>query len=80
MSKVKAKISGFVAPDGVHVLLTEGEEYDTGHPLVQARPDLFTDPPAPRRPALRSKGKVTEKAAPSAHPEPTASKPKRGDG
>lgn len=44
MSTVKATYDGFVGHDGVPVLLVDGAEYDADHPLVQARPDLFTEP------------------------------------
>lgn len=55
--KVQSKYSGFVGVDGVPVLVHEGEDYDSEHPLVQARPDLFTEPKrAPGRP-LGSKNK-----------------------
>jgi hypothetical protein len=47
MSTVKATYSGWVAPDGVPVLLSAGEEYETDHPLVRARPDLFDMPATP---------------------------------
>jgi hypothetical protein len=56
MSKVKAKVGGFVGHEGVPVLLVEGEERDADDALVQARPDLFTEPPAPRRVAQRMTG------------------------
>lgn len=45
MSKVKATYDGFVGHEGVPVLLHDGDEYDSGHPLVAARPELFTSPP-----------------------------------
>jgi hypothetical protein len=52
VSKVYAIYSGFVGLDGVPVLLTDGAEYDDSHPLVQARPELFTEPRrSPGRPA-----------------------------
>ena len=55
--KVQATYSGFVGVDGVPVLLGVGDEYDDSHPLVQARPDLFTEPRrSPGRP-LGSKNK-----------------------
>ncbi len=51
MSKVNAKIDGFVGVDGVPVLLAVGDEYDDSHPLVAAHPDLFTEPKrSPGRP------------------------------
>jgi hypothetical protein len=51
VSKVTATYSGFVGLDGVPVLLNDGDEYDETHPLVQRRPDLFTEPRrAPGRP------------------------------
>lgn len=49
MSKVQATYSGFVGLDGVPVLLTEGAEYDEGHPMVQAHPQMFTEPPTRRQ-------------------------------
>lgn len=57
MSKVQATYSGFVGHEGVPVLLHDGDEYDSDHSLVQARPELFTDPPAPKRPLARGKTK-----------------------
>lgn len=58
MSTVKATFSGFVGLDGVPVLVHEGEVWDAGHPLVQARPELFTEPAAePKRPTIRGKSK-----------------------
>lgn len=57
MSKVYATYSGFVGFDGVPVLLADGAEYDDTHPLVQAHPELFTEPRrSPGRP-LGSKNK-----------------------
>lgn len=61
MSKVHATYSGFVGLDGVPVLLNDGDEYDDGHPLVQARPDLFTEPPTRRQ----QRQAAAEKAAPA---------------
>lgn len=49
MSKVQATYSGFVGHDGVPVLLTEGAEYDENHPVVQANPGMFTEPPTRRQ-------------------------------
>lgn len=62
MSKVNAKVSGFVGLNGVPVLLTSGDEYDDQHPLVLARPDLFTEPRrAPGRPlGSRNKDKPSD--------------------
>jgi hypothetical protein len=59
MSKVKAKIDGFMTVDGTPVLLAAGDEFDSDHPLVRARPELFTEPvEEPKRPVLsRVKGK-----------------------
>lgn len=66
MSKVKATYGGFVGFEGVPVLLHEGEEYDAGHPLVAARPELFSEPvSAPKRPVLRGK-KAAEEPQPPA--------------
>ena len=49
MSKVNATYSGFVSHEGVPVLLSAGDEFEADHPLVAARPDLFTKPPAPKQ-------------------------------
>ena len=60
MTTVKSVCDGFVAVDGVPVLLSPGDEYESDHPLVVARPDLFdAPPPEPKRPILggRTKGK-----------------------
>ncbi len=57
MSKVTATYSGFVPVDGVPVQLQDGDEYEADHPLVQARPELFTEPepaPAPVKPAPKT--------------------------
>ncbi len=62
MSKVTATYSGFVPVDGVPVQLQDGDEYEADHPLVVARPELFTEPepePEPVKPAA----KATTKAA-----------------
>jgi hypothetical protein len=59
VSKVNAVIEGWVTAGGVPVLLAVGDEYDDTHPLVQSRPDLFTEPKrAPGRP-VGSKNKPT---------------------
>jgi len=44
MSMVKAIVNGFVGHDGVPILLHDGDEYDSEHPLVQAHPEMFTEP------------------------------------
>jgi len=44
MSTVKATFNGFVGHEGVPVLLHDGDEYEADHPLVEARPELFTEP------------------------------------
>jgi hypothetical protein len=49
MSTVKATFDGFVGLNGVPVLLHDGDEYDMEHPLVQAHPDLFTEPATRRQ-------------------------------
>ena len=49
MSTVKATYDGFVGLNGVPVLLNEGDEYDSEHPLVQQHPDMFTEPPTRRQ-------------------------------
>lgn len=66
MSKVTATYDGFVPVDGVPVQLQSGDEYETDHPLVQARPELFTKPepdpapePAPVKPAAKTAAKST---------------------
>lgn len=56
MSKVLATYDGFVGLESVPVLLATGDEYDSDHPLVVARPELFTEAPAePKRPTVRGK-------------------------
>ena len=59
MSTVKALYTCWVdATNTGAVMLREGEEHDTDSALVQARPDLFTEPaPEPKRPILSRKGK-----------------------
>ena len=59
MSTVKALYTCWVdATESGAVMLREGEEHDVEHPLVKARPDLFTEPaPEPKRPILSRKGK-----------------------
>jgi hypothetical protein len=60
MSKVTATYSGFVPVDGVPVQLQSGDEYEADHPLVQARPELFTEPePEPVKPAAKAAAKAT---------------------
>jgi hypothetical protein len=60
MSTVKATYDGFVGLNGVPVLLHDGDEYDSEHPLVQAQPDKFTEPRrAPAKPAV-TKGKASD--------------------
>jgi hypothetical protein len=44
VSKVTAVIDGWVNATGVPVLLEVGDEYEDSHPLVQSRPELFTEP------------------------------------
>lgn len=44
MSTVKATIDGFVGFNGVPILLHDGDDYDSEHPLVQAHPEMFTEP------------------------------------
>jgi hypothetical protein len=44
MSTVQAQIDGFVGYSGGEVRLHFGEEYPANHPLVEERPDLFTQP------------------------------------
>lgn len=58
MSTVKATYSGFVGYKGQPVVMHEGDVWDVEHPLVQARPELFTEPvPEPKRPTIRGRGK-----------------------
>lgn len=58
MSKVNALIDGWVVAEGVPTLLAVGDEFDETHPLVQTRPDLFSEPKrAPGRP-LGSRNKT----------------------
>lgn len=65
MSKVTATFDGFVGHNGVPVQLQSGDEYDSEHSLVQARPDLFTEPePEPVKPA--TKATAVKPAAPKA--------------
>lgn len=53
MSTVKAIIDGFVGFSGVPILLHDGDEYDAEHPLVQAHPEMFTEPRrAPVKPTV----------------------------
>lgn len=65
MSKVTATFNGFVGHEGVPVQLHHGAEYDSEHPLAQARPDLFTEPEAakieepPKAPAKTATAKAT---------------------
>lgn len=77
MSKVKAKVGGFVGHEGVPVLLVEGEQRDENDPLVKARPDLFTEPP--KRPVLRGRGKAAPMDAEESPAEPKAA-PVKGKG
>lgn len=79
MSKVTATYSGFVGHEGVPVLLHDGDEYDSDHSLVQARPELFTEPPAAKRTVLRGKGKAAAEE-PAASPDPAPGKGKATDG
>jgi hypothetical protein len=83
MSKVKATYSGFVSHDGIPVLLSAGEEYDTEHPLVGARSDLFSTPEklqqqpqaqAQPKAAAASKAEETPKRGPGRPPKATAKK------
>jgi len=61
MSTVKAIYSGFVGHEGVPVLLNDGDDYDVEHPLVQARPELFTEPPT-RRQVKQQQQAIVKKA------------------
>lgn len=78
MSKVQSTYHGFVGHEGVPVLLHEGDEYDADHPLVSAQPNLFTEPPAPKRTMLRGKAK-TPAEEPAASPDPAPGKGKAAD-
>lgn len=54
MSTVYATESFGVGHDGGTLWVVAGDEYDTGHPVVQAMPDKFTaerpdDEPQPKR-------------------------------
>lgn len=55
MALVKSLVSGFVGytVDGSHreARLETGQEFDTASALVQARPELFTEPPVVEPPA-----------------------------
>jgi len=58
--KVTSLYDGFVGLDGIPVLLATGDEYDDTHPIVAARPELFTEPRrGPGRPPA-AKGKSTD--------------------
>jgi hypothetical protein len=76
MSKVTATYSGFVGHEGVPVWVTDGDEYEADHPLVQTHPELFTKPPAPKQPEAREQAPAPK---PPAEPTPPAA-PKRGPG
>jgi hypothetical protein len=60
----KVKVNGnhgFVGFDGQPVWLAEHDEYEADHPLVRARPELFDQVEAPKRPILsRDKSKGTD--------------------
>ena len=59
MSKVRVNGEhGFVGHDGVPVLLAGGDEYDSEHPLVQARPELFDEVPEPAKRAVLGRPKL----------------------
>jgi hypothetical protein len=48
VAKVKATVTGFVGVAGMPVWVEEGQVLDEAEQVVQARPDLFTSPPATR--------------------------------
>lgn len=56
MSKVTVLQTTFIGTADGNVMLSGGDEYDTEHPLVKSRPELFTKPaPEPRvRPVRKS--------------------------
>lgn len=50
MSKVNALITGWVGyGDGGSMLLEAGQEFDETDPIVQERPDVFTEPEKPAK-------------------------------
>lgn len=85
MSKVNATFGGFVGHEGVPVLLAVGDEYEADHPLVMARPELFTKPPEPKQPK-QAETKRDPEPKPPADPTPppappeAPAPPKRGPG
>jgi len=78
--KVRSTFDGFVGHAGGEVLLRGGDEYEVDHPLVVARPDLFTEPPAPEVPEAAAEPE--RDAAPELPKRPRAprSKAKDADG
>lgn len=60
-----ATISAFIGFEGDNVQLLGGAPWDDDHPLVKARPDLFTDTPPGELAAEPA-------AEPEAKPAPTA--------
>lgn len=56
MSKVRSLITGWVGYErGGAVLLEAGQEVEDTDQIVQERPELFTEPEKPVRPATRRK-------------------------
>lgn len=55
MSTVRSLFHGWVPVNGVPTLISEGEEFDVDHPVVEARPDLFTQPRQQTRAATKGK-------------------------
>ena len=54
MSKVWVLETTFIGTAGGNRMLSGGEEFDSEHPLVKARPELFTKPvPEPKKAAGR---------------------------
>jgi periplasmic protein TonB len=84
MSTVKATYSGFVSHDGIPVMLSAGEEYDADHPLVEARPDLFSKAtkPEPKTDPVPKPDPDPDPKPPQESEQPPEPKPatKRGPG
>ena len=77
--KVRSVFDGFVGFGGGQVLLRGGVEYEVGHPLVVARPDLFTEPPAPEVPELVVELEPQAEAEPPKRARAPRPKPKAAD-
>lgn len=53
MSKVTVLQSTWIGTASGNLLLSGGEEYDSDHPLVKARPELFSKPVPEPKPSAR---------------------------